>query len=314
MRLFIIFTVLTFLVGTGFWISFDGDTGQTFTEVANFSQKKEPVGENSSKNSRIDLSVNNDNGSERRIELLDQLQDSEGQALQNIMDTFWVSCRANNNCQQLLAEYQVKLSLSDYRLLKYYPELNKQWQEVLGELELNQVATLSERIEELKNQASLVWGSDVSRILQDEFALYDFTLESHGLEASNPEQYIDNVENFIGRWEDKAQLLGIDSDGAIFEIGIDLIPEHFDVSDREYISESLASAYLSALQKESLLLRRQQVAAQKQNVKDYNSQLLQLKNDLNQQRSSSASSMSDAQWKVYYETEIRKFRVNFFSH
>jgi hypothetical protein len=139
-------------------------------------------------------------------------------------------------------------------------------------------------------------------------------VEFHALEANNPEQYIDNFENFIGRWEDKAQLLGIHSDSAIFEIGIDLIPEHFDAFDREYISDNLASTYLSALQKESLLLRLQQVVAQKQNVKDYNSQLVQLKNDLNQQRSSAASNMSDAEWKAYYETEIRKFRVNFFSH
>ena len=191
MRLFIILTVLTFLVGTGFWVSFDQGTFYSQTEVTNDVEKK--VGEqNRSKDSQADLSLSKDNGVNLQTNQLDEWQTLQGQALQHAMDTFWVSCRADNNCLQLLAEYQTKLSMGDLRMLKYYPELSKKWQQVLGNLELNQESTLSERVEELKTQAGLVWGSDASRILKDEFALYDFTIESYALDSSSPDSYIES--------------------------------------------------------------------------------------------------------------------------
>ena len=312
MRFFIILTVLTFLVSTGFWISFDQNTSISLVEVGNPYRTK-PDKQGSLHELRLDLSFNKDNNTDHQADLLYELQASDGQELQSTMNTFWVSCRADKNCEQLLAEYQMMLPVTDYRLLENYPVLSAEWRQVLGDLEFNHMNTLVERVEELKNQAKLVWGNDASRILQDEYALYDFTLESHVMESSNPDLYISNFQKLIDRWEDKAQQLGLDSDNAIFEMGIDLIPEHFDFSDREYISDRIASIYLSTTQKESILLRRQQVVAQKQQIKDYNSELLQFKNELSRQRSSLPSMMTDAEWQAYYEAAIQKFRVDFFS-
>ena len=109
------------------------------------------------------------------------LSELQGRALQQQLESFWLTCQNEQNCQTQLEQLRSSLSVQDYDLVANYPELKQQWQQNIGSLELNQFATLAQKVAQVKLHAETVWGQEASRVLADEFALYDFTVEAQSL-------------------------------------------------------------------------------------------------------------------------------------
>ncbi len=241
------------------------------------------------------------------------LSELQGRALQQQLETFWLTCQSEQNCQTQLAQLRSSLSDQDYDLVANYPELKQQWQYSIGSMELNQFATLAEKVAQVKRQAEMVWGLESSRVLADEFTLYDFSLEAQSLISQPAEEYVQQYQQLIERWQANEATLSLTSDVARFEKALTLLPSNYTLAQRQQVVEQLSSLYLTPTQVSDILARQQQVATQEQQVMDYQSQLSELKFSLSSQRTTTFAQMSDSQWQAYYQQQIDQFRIEFFS-
>jgi hypothetical protein len=246
--------------------------------------------------------------------VLNPLAEASGNALVEALESFWQECQQRNDCEQLLVQLQAELSDARYHLLARYPQLKAQWQEVMGELELNQYHSLADRIAEMKRQALLIWGELASVMFAEEYALYDFSLASQDLETDNAESYVESYEALLNQWQPNEESLSLDSGAARYEKGVSLIPSTFTQQQKDQAKAQLAAKYLNAEQSASIAKREQQVASQEVQVASYRSQLSDLKQSLDQQRSTAGSAMSDLEWQQYVEQQISDFRINFFNY
>lgn len=237
----------------------------------------------------------------------------QGRALKQQLETFWLTCQSEQNCQAQLAQLRSSLSDQDYDLVANYPELKQQWQYSIGSMELNQFATLAEKVAQVKRQAEMVWGLESSRVLADEFTLYDFSLEAQSLILQPAEEYVQQYQQLIERWQANEATLSLTSDVARFEKALTLLPSSYTLAQRQQVVEQLSSLYLTPTQVSDILARQQQVATQEQQVRDYQSQLSELKFSLSSQRTTTFAQMSDSQWQAYYQQQIDQFRIEFFS-
>jgi len=242
-----------------------------------------------------------------------QLATSNGRALRQFIESFWLTCRSEHDCSQRLTELDSSLAPELYQLIANYPQRKRQWQLTMGALELSQLASLSERVAEVKQQAQQVWGQEAHRILADEFDLYDFTLEAQTLTRVDAEEYVAQYQQLLERWRQKSANLGLVNELAIFEKAISLIPLTYTSSQRQQVVEQLSSLYLTPAQANEIAVRELQVASQTQQVADYQAQLSQLKQALNAERETVHGQMSDAQWQHYYQQQVERFRRQFFS-
>ncbi|NRF29826.1 chromosome segregation ATPase [Vibrio coralliilyticus] len=246
--------------------------------------------------------------------VLNPLAEASGNALVEALESFWQECQQRNDCEQLLVQLQAELSDARYQLLARYPQLKAQWQEVMGELELNQYHSLVDRIAEMKRQALFIWGELASVMFAEEYALYDFSLASQDLATDNAESYVESYEALLTQWQHNEESLSLDSGAARYEKGVSLIPSTFTQQQKDQVKAQLAAKYLNAEQSASIAQREQQVASQEVQVVSYQSQLSDLKQSLDQQRSTAGSAMSDLEWQQYVEQKISDFRINFFNY
>ncbi|WFB50709.1 chromosome segregation ATPase [Vibrio coralliilyticus] len=246
--------------------------------------------------------------------VLNPLAEASGNALVEALESFWQECQQRNDCEQLLVQLQAELSDARYHLLARYPQLKAQWQEVMGELELNQYHSLADRIAEMKRQALLIWGELASVMFAEEYALYDFSLASQDLATDNAESYVESYEALLNQWQPNEESLSLDSGAARYEKGVSLIPSTFTQQQKDQAKAQLAAKYLNAEQSASIAQREKQVASQEAQVASYQSQLSDLKESLDQQRSTAGSAMSDLEWQQYVEQQISDFRINFFNY
>ncbi|WCP69638.1 chromosome partitioning protein ParA [Vibrio tubiashii] len=237
----------------------------------------------------------------------------EGTALSQELEAFWQHCLELNNCEMQLVSLKSLMTDSGYFLLANYPQLKQQWHDRLGNLELNQLATLADKITEFKREAEAIWGQQAETIFADQFAAYDFALDSQALADISPDDYLAEFQSLTQRWQQNSASVGLDGDVATFETAVSLIPASYSQQQRDAVVNQLAATYLSSEQINEISTRQQQVKEQQQEVKDYQSQLSALKSSLSQQRTSTYSAMTDSDWMAYYNEQISQFRIDFFN-
>ncbi|MDC5851692.1 chromosome partitioning protein ParA [Vibrio europaeus] len=246
-------------------------------------------------------------------EWLARLSALEGTALSQEIEAFWQHCLELSNCEMQLVSLKSLMTDSGYFLLANYPQLKQQWHDSLGTLELNQLARLADKIVEFKREAEVIWGQQAETIFSDQFAAYDFALDSQALADISPDDYLAEFESLTQRWQQNATSVGLDGDVATFETAVSLIPASYSQQQRDAVVNQLAATYLSSEQINEISTRKQQVKDQQQEVQDYQSQLSALKSSLSQQRTSTYSAMTDSDWMAYYNEQISQFRVDFFN-
>ncbi|MCG9677724.1 chromosome segregation ATPase [Vibrio sp. Isolate24] len=246
--------------------------------------------------------------------VLNPLAQSSGKEWIEALESFWRHCQQRNDCDQALSLLKAELSDARYLILAHYPQLKAQWQEVMGELELNQYHSLADRMAEMKHQAWLIWGELAAVMFAEEYALYDFSMASQDLATDNAVSYVESYEALLNQWQHHEESLSLDSGAARYEKGVSLIPSTFTQQQKEQAKAQLAAKYLNAEQSAAIAQREQQVTSQEIQVSNYQSQLLELKQSLDQQRSTAGSAMSDLEWQQYVEQQISDFRINFFNY
>ncbi|WP_414932624.1 chromosome partitioning protein ParA [Vibrio europaeus] len=246
-------------------------------------------------------------------EWLARLSALEGTALSQEIEAFWQHCLELSNCEMQLVSLKSLMTDSGYFLLANYPQLKQQWHDSLGTLELNQLARLADKIVEFKREAEVIWGQQAETIFSDQFAAYDFALDSQALADISPDDYLAEFESLTQRWQQNATSVGLDGYVATFETAVSLIPASYSQQQRDAVVNQLAATYLSSEQINEISTRKQQVKDQQQEVQDYQSQLSALKSSLSQQRTSTYSAMTDSDWMAYYNEQISQFRVDFFN-
>lgn len=237
----------------------------------------------------------------------------QGRTLTKALKQFWADCTKRADCNQLLLELEPRMPASFYGLLAYYPVLERQWQERLGTMNLNQFTTLAEKVAEMKRQAELVWGAHAVKLLADEFALYEFSIESQMLSQTGSEHFFDDFQLLLERWQESENAIDVETSSAKYERGVALIPSHYTSEQRNAVKKQLASAYLNLQQIKAIAMRQQQVIEQAQAVNDYNVQLSQLEASLAEQRATRFAALSENQWQRYSQQQISVFRREFFN-
>lgn len=237
----------------------------------------------------------------------------QGQSLRRALDRFWSQCRSENNCLVLLAEMKQALSEQEYQLIANYPDLQAQWQQQLGTLELSLLVELQDKIGLFKQHAEDIWGEYADKLLADELAVYDFALEAQALKESQSEEFVSDVDRLFVRWEEQVSSLGLEDEQAKYEKALSLIPESIDAEQQMVIELQLAQRYLTPSQQAEIEQRKHQLVEQRQQVKDYHSQLARLKETLGEQRISTYSALSESEWQSYVHQQVRVFRIEFFS-
>ncbi|EPM7731158.1 chromosome partitioning protein ParA, partial [Vibrio vulnificus] len=149
--------------------------------------------------------------------LAESLQQVQGRELIAELDAFWRECQPEKRCEEQLMAVSPYLSAELFALLSQYPELNAQWQRQLGDLQFDEQQALSARIEQLKAQAREIWGELADSLFADEFALYDFSLDSESLSQSDPEEFVASFQRLMEQWQYREQSLGLVSDSAKYE-------------------------------------------------------------------------------------------------
>ncbi|UTV30966.1 chromosome partitioning protein ParA [Photobacterium atrarenae] len=241
------------------------------------------------------------------------LNQASGRELRDALETFWLACSQQGNCSEHLAVLKEALSAERYALLADYLVRKDAWQQILGELDLAQNPEIAERVEIVKTQARMVWGAEADELFADEFALYDFKLESRALADSSPEAFIDSYLQLVDRWQSHSDALAIESNTGLYEQAVALIPAHYTALQRQEVTAQLAQLYLSESEQVAIAQRRQEVAQQTQQVRDYQSELSQLKQELADQRATTYASMPEVQWQSYSQQQIADFRQAFFA-
>lgn len=310
--------MLAVVAGIVFWLSGESSDQAVGSDIPPTSELEAPLPTDATlkmvKDAHSDSARNAEASHDSRTETQPPLllAESKGRALKEAMEAFWLQCRRQGNCSERLEELRASLSQPRYDLLSRYPEVKMQWQRVLGDLQLDSYNSLADKIAEVKRQARLVWGELAQTVLADEFALYDFTVESQQLDNSEAENYLEDYQNMLAKWQGTEGALSLDSNAAIYEKGVSLIPAHYSEAQHRQAIKQLAEHYLTPEQSTSLVERDKQVAAQQTQVLDYQSQLSQLTTALQHQRATTHSHMPDSEWQQHVEQQISEFRVEFF--
>ncbi|WP_199437322.1 chromosome partitioning protein ParA [Vibrio owensii] len=241
-----------------------------------------------------------------------RLNDAKGRALKAEIETFWHTCMSDHNCESKLAELESYMSGERFALLANYHQLNSLWQQSVGDLLFDEQQPLASRVALLKAEARKIWGELAEVIFADEFALYDFSLQAEQLDSIPAQDYVQAFEDLVHEWQGNEETLGLTSDQAKYERAVALIPNNGSQTEREALIEELQQTYLSEQESEEIHAREQQVAEQKQQVRDYQSELQQLESILATQRATSHAGLSDSEWQRYYQQEVADFRREFF--
>lgn len=241
------------------------------------------------------------------------LKQASGRELRDGLERFWLACGQQGNCSEHLAAMKEALSTDRFALLAGYLARKDAWQQTLGELDLAQTPDVAERVEMIKAQARMVWGPEADQLLADEFALYDFKLESRTLADSSPETFIDNYQQLVAKWQSQSGALAIESNTGQYEQAVALIPAHYTVRQQQNVKAQLAQLYLSQDEQVAIAQRQQEVTQQAQQVRDYQSELSQLKQELADLRATTYASMPEAQWQSHYQQQVANFRQDFFA-
>ncbi|MEJ2765045.1 hypothetical protein VV869_13885 [Photobacterium sp. MCCC 1A19761] len=241
------------------------------------------------------------------------LNQASGRELRDALEAFWSACGQQGNCLHQLSTLEGMLDADRYALLADYPAMKGGWQQTLGELDLAQTPDIAERVEAVKAQAIAVWGADADQLFADEFALYDFKLESRALADAPPETFIEQYQALVATWQHRAGALAIDSSAGRYEQAVALIPASYSPQQKQRLRAQLAQVYLTDSEQAAITQRQEQVAQQAKQVSDYQSALSRLKQDLADQRATDDVSMPEAQWQTYYQQQIADFRRAFFA-
>ncbi|MFH4554864.1 ATP-dependent dsDNA exonuclease [Vibrio diabolicus] len=243
----------------------------------------------------------------------ERLTQLKGRKLVAELETFWHECMLNRDCEEQLALLEPYLSSARFQLLANYHQLNSQWQESVGNLLFDEQQPLASRIAQLKSEARGIWGKLADVIFADEFALYDFNLEAQQLNTQSPESFLQAFEQLIIDWQENAEAIGLTNDQAKYERAVALIPNSMSFPDRQTIIAELEKTYLTKDESEEIHAREQQIAEQKDQVRDYQQALQQLESRLRKERATSHSNLSEPEWQSYYQQEVADFRREFFS-
>lgn len=243
----------------------------------------------------------------------ERLTQLKGRKLVAELETFWHECMLNRDCEEQLALLEPYLSSARFQLLASYHQLNSQWQESVGNLLFDEQQPLASRIAQLKAEARGIWGELADVIFADEFALYDFNLEAQQLNTQSPESFLQAFEQLIIDWQENAEAIGLTNDQAKYERAVALIPNSMSFPDRQTIIAELEKTYLTKDESEEIHAREQQIAEQKDQVRDYQQALQQLESRLRKERATSHSNLSEPEWQSYYQQEVADFRREFFS-
>ncbi|MGR2700940.1 chromosome partitioning protein ParA [Vibrio campbellii] len=242
-----------------------------------------------------------------------RLTELKGRAFKAEIEVFWHTCMSDHNCESQLAELEAHLSAERFALLANYHQLNSLWQQSLGNLLFDEQQPLASRIALLKSEAKKIWGELAEVIFADEFALYDFSLQAEQLASTPAQDYVQAYEDLLQTWQGSEAALGLESQQAKYERAVTLIPDGVTESEREVLIQTLQQSYLSEQESEEIVAREQQVAEQKQQVRDYQSEFQQLESRLASQRATSHASWSDSEWQRYYQQAVAEFRRAFFA-
>lgn len=242
----------------------------------------------------------------------ERLTQLKGRKLVAELETFWHECMLNRSCEEQIALFEAHLSSARFQLLANYPQLSSQWQESVGNLLFDEQQSLASRIAQLKNEARSIWGELADVVFADEFALYDFNLEAQQLNTQSPESFLQAFEQLIIDWQENAEAIGLTNDQAKYERAVALIPNSISFPDRQTIIAELERTYLTKDESEEIHAREQQIAEQKEQVRDYQQALQQLESRLRKERATSHAGLSDPEWQSYYQQEIADFRREFF--
>ncbi|MCS0366671.1 ATP-dependent dsDNA exonuclease [Vibrio diabolicus] len=237
----------------------------------------------------------------------------KGRKLVAELESFWHECMSNRDCEEQLALLEPYLSSARFQLLANYHQLNSQWQESVGNLLFDEQQPLASRIAQLKAEARGIWGELADVIFADEFALYDFNLKAQQLNTQSPESFLQAFEQLIIDWQENAEAIGLTNDQAKYERAVALIPNSMSFPDRQTIIAELEKTYLTKDESEEIHAREQQIAEQKDQVRDYQQALQQLESRLRKERATSHSNLSEPEWQSYYQQEVADFRREFFS-
>ncbi len=242
-----------------------------------------------------------------------RLSELKGRAFKEEIEMFWHTCMSDHNCESQLAELEAHLSAERFALLANYHQLNSLWQQSLGNLLFDEQQPLASRIALLKSEAKKIWGELAEVIFADEFALYDFNVQAEQLASTPAQDYVQAYEDLLQTWQGSEAALGLESHQAKYERAVALIPDGVTESEREALIQAFQQSYLSEQESEEIIAREQQVAEQKQQVRDYQSELQQLELRLASQRATSHANWSDSEWQRYYQQAVADFRRAFFA-
>ncbi|MFH0263124.1 chromosome partitioning protein ParA [Vibrio barjaei] len=243
---------------------------------------------------------------------------ARGRDLITDIESFWHRCSLAENCDVLLDKLALFLTPERFYLIENYQQLSSQWKRTLGDLLFDEQISLAARIEQLKAEARRVWGQLADVMFEDEFALYDFTIQSKHLNMDAPEyisaeDYIQNFEDLMKTWQDRAESLGLVSNQAKFEQAVELVPDNLSESERDALISELEHHFLTPQQSAEIATRQQQVTQQQAVVSNYQSELQRLEASLEQQRVTQFSGLSQDEWQLYYAQQVADFRRAFFS-
>ncbi|HDM8240007.1 chromosome partitioning protein ParA [Vibrio campbellii] len=242
-----------------------------------------------------------------------RLSELKGRAFKAEIEVFWHTCMSDHNCESQLAELEAHLSAERFALLANYHQLNSLWQQSLGNLLFDEQQPLASRVALLKSEAKKIWGELAEVIFADEFALYDFSLQAEQLASTPAPDYVQAYEDLLQTWQGSEAALGLESHQAKYERAVALIPDGVSESEREALIQTFQQNYLSEQESEEIVARAQQITEQKQQVRDYHSELQKLESRLASQRATSHASWSDSEWQRYYQQEVADFRRKFFA-
>ncbi|MCC4222405.1 chromosome partitioning protein ParA [Vibrio campbellii] len=318
MRPIALITVSAVVAGT-IWFSANGGKSESLLPLSSALEKvSEPQA-----NDGASLAVNQSTGkvivpkgkeTPSPIEAIaKRLSELKGRAFKEEIEMFWHTCMSDHNCESQLAELEAHLSAERFALLANYHQLNSLWQQSLGNLLFDEQQPLASRIALLKSEAKKIWGELAEVIFADEFALYDFSLQAEKLASTPAQDYVQAYEDLLQTWQGSEAALGLESHQAKYERAVALIPDGVTESEREALIQAFQQSYLSEQEGEEIIAREQQVAEQKQQVRDYQSELQQLELRLASQRATSHANWSDSEWQRYYQQEVADFRRAFFA-
>ncbi|NQZ91039.1 MAG: chromosome segregation ATPase [Moritella sp.] len=246
------------------------------------------------------------------------LQDAQGQTLITAITSFWQQCRRHNNCDELLTAQQLLLDEDRYQLLVNFPDNQQNEQRLMGASLISQDASLADKIANVKAIREQVWGDDAALLFQQQDTYYDYRLsladpDSRFNQTQNADDFINEYNAMLAERGDDLDSFALNSDTAKYEEALQLIPLSMPENETARINAELASRYLTANERQSIVNREQQVDKQEQEITDYQQGLNELEVTLANERNTSKQTMSDEDWQVYKADRLYQYRLNFFS-